>query len=139
MARGLGLVLWIVFAPAALGLLPHTFLWRHALPIEGVSGRLLADAMVHYLNLPGAAIVLALMVALSLYLATTFTLHTASEWIEAHFSFVRRIHERIQDWRIRRALAKAEKSAARAIPREPLQAGACLLEQARAESGGGGH
>jgi S-DNA-T family DNA segregation ATPase FtsK/SpoIIIE len=122
MARGLGLLLWIVFAPAALGLLPHTFLWRHALPIEGVSGRLLADAMVHYLNFPGAAIVLALMVALSLYLATTFSLHTASEWIEGHFSFIRRIHERIQDWRIQRALAKAEKSSLK-DQQEPLQSG----------------
>jgi DNA segregation ATPase FtsK/SpoIIIE, S-DNA-T family len=108
-ARFLGLALWIVFAPAAVGLLPRTFYWRHALPIEGVTGRLLSDAMVHYLNLPGATIVLALMVTMSLYLATTFTLHTASEWIESHFSFVRRIHERIQDWRIQRALARAEK------------------------------
>jgi S-DNA-T family DNA segregation ATPase FtsK/SpoIIIE len=108
-ARLLGLALWIVFAPAAVGLLPRTFYLRHALPIEGVTGRLLADAMVHYLNLPGATIVLALMVAMSLYLATTFTLHTASEWIESHFSFVRRIHERIQDWRIQRAVARAEK------------------------------
>ena len=40
--------------------------------------------MLHYLNLPGAAIVLTLMVALSLYLATTFTFHTAREWVEAH-------------------------------------------------------
>ena len=59
MARFLGLGLWVVFAPAAIGLLPRTFLWRHALPIEGVTGRLLADAMVQYLNLPGATIVLA--------------------------------------------------------------------------------
>jgi DNA segregation ATPase FtsK/SpoIIIE, S-DNA-T family len=108
-ARFLGLALWIVFAPAALGLLPHTLYWRHALPIEGVTGRLLSDLMVRYLNLPGATIVLALMVAMSLYLATTFTFHTASEWIEAHFSFVRKIHERIQERRIQRALAKAEK------------------------------
>jgi S-DNA-T family DNA segregation ATPase FtsK/SpoIIIE len=108
-ARFLGLALWIVFAPAAIGLLPRTLLWRNALPIEGVTGRLLADLMVNYLNLPGATIVLALMVALSLYLATTFTLHTASEWIDSHFSFLRRLHERIQDWRIQRAVAKAEK------------------------------
>ncbi len=33
--------------------------------------------MVRYLNLPGAAIVLTLMVAVSLYLATTFTFNTA--------------------------------------------------------------
>jgi S-DNA-T family DNA segregation ATPase FtsK/SpoIIIE len=108
-ARALGLALWIIFAPAALGLIPRTLLLRHAVPIEGVAGRLLADAMVHYLNLPGAAIVLALMVALSLYLTTTFTLHTASEWTDSHFSFLRRLHERMQERRIQRALAKAEK------------------------------
>ena len=69
--------------PAAIALLPGNLLWRRALPIEGVSGRLLADAMVQYLNLPGAVIVLALMVALSLYLATTFTFNTAREWMRA--------------------------------------------------------
>ena len=108
-ARFLGLGLWLVFAPAAIGLLPHTLYWRHALPIEGVTGRLLSDAMVHYLNLPGATIVLTLMVAMSLYLVTTFTFLTAREWIESHFSIVRRTHERIQEWRIQRAVAKAEK------------------------------
>ncbi len=108
-ARLLGLALWIVFAPAAIGLLPHTFFWRHALPIEGVTGRLLADAMVHYLNLPGASIVLALMVAMSLYLATTFTFHTASEWAETHLSLVRRITDKLSGWRARRALAREAK------------------------------
>ena len=110
-ARFLGLGLWIIFAPAAIALLPATFYWRHTLPIEGVSGRLLADAMVHYLNLPGASIVLALMVAMSLYLATTFTFHTASEWVDRHFSFVRRISDRYQDWKVRRATAREEKLA----------------------------
>jgi S-DNA-T family DNA segregation ATPase FtsK/SpoIIIE len=135
-ARLLGLALWIVFAPAAVGLLPRTFYWRHALPVEGVTGRLLADAMVHYLNLPGAAIVLALMVAMSLYLATTFTLHTAGEWIESHFSFVRRIHERIQDWRIQRAVARAEKRglADQVEPAEPSTLFANQREQTLAQA-----
>src|ERR1700678_1639381 len=105
-ARFLGLGLWVLFAPAAIGLLPHTFLWRHALPIEGVTGRLLADFMVHYLNLPGATIVLALMVAMSLYLATTFTFNTASEWASTHLSWIHRIVERFREWRARRAMAR---------------------------------
>ena len=63
-ARVLGLALWVIFAPAAIGLLPHRILWHSALPIEGVTGRLLADALISYLNLPGATIVLALMVAI---------------------------------------------------------------------------
>jgi len=109
-ARSLGLALWLIFAPAAIGLVPHPLLWRHTLPIEGVTGRLIADTMVHYLNLPGASIVVGLMVAISLYLASTFTLHTAREWAEAH-SF--QLTERLNDWRHRRALAKAEKRALR--------------------------
>jgi S-DNA-T family DNA segregation ATPase FtsK/SpoIIIE len=111
MARFLGLGLWVVFAPAAIGLLPRTLFWRHALPIEGVTGRLLADAMVHYLNLPGASIVLALMVLLSIYLATTFTFHTARQWMEEHFSLLRSLFDRLHNWRTRRALARAEKRA----------------------------
>ena len=103
-ARFTGLALWLVFAPALLGLLPRTLFWRHALPIEGVVGRLIADLLVQYLNLPGATIVLLLMVAMSLYLATTFTFLTAREWIEAHFSLVRRLHERWQERKVRRAV-----------------------------------
>ncbi|HEX3572528.1 MAG TPA: DNA translocase FtsK [Acidobacteriaceae bacterium] len=111
-ARLLGLGLWLLFAPAMLGLLPGTLYWRHALPIEGVTGRLIADVMVQYLNLPGATIVLTLLVAVSLYLATTFTFQTAREWLESHFSLVRRMHERWQERKIRRANAREEKRAA---------------------------
>ena len=93
-AKAIGLGMWVVFAPTAIALLPGHLLWRHSLPIEGVTGRILADAMVMYLNLPGACIVVALMVALSLYLATTFTFNTAREWAAARFGFV----QRTQDW-----------------------------------------
>ena len=102
-AKAIGLTLWIVFAPAAIGLLPGHLLWRNALPVEGITGRLLADAMVHYLNLPGASIVLALMVALSLYLATTFTFNTAREWATIRFGFIQAIWERWTNFRNRRA------------------------------------
>jgi S-DNA-T family DNA segregation ATPase FtsK/SpoIIIE len=134
MARLLGLGLWIVFAPAAIGLLPRTLFLRHALPIEGVTGRLLADAMVQYLNLPGASIVLALMVVMSVYLATTFTFHTAREWMETHFSLVRSLFDRLHSWRVRRALARAEKRALRrqsdSIEHAPALARSLTLEPA---------
>jgi DNA segregation ATPase FtsK/SpoIIIE, S-DNA-T family len=110
-AKSIGLLLWIVFAPAAIALLPGRLLWRHALPIAGVTGRLLADLMVHFLNLPGALIVLALMVALSLYLTTTFTFNTSREWAMLRFGFVQAIWQRWANWRNRRsnaALAEAE-------------------------------
>jgi S-DNA-T family DNA segregation ATPase FtsK/SpoIIIE len=109
LSRGLGIALWIVFAPAAIGLLPRDLLWQHSIPIEGVTGRLLADGMIQYLNLPGASIVLALMVALSLYLATTFTFHTSNEWLGHRFSFAYRWMERFRQWRYDRKLARQAK------------------------------
>jgi S-DNA-T family DNA segregation ATPase FtsK/SpoIIIE len=102
LAKSIGLGLWVVFGPAAIALLPGHILWRHTLPIEGVTGRLLADVMVQYLNLPGACIVVALMVALSLYLTTTFTFNTAREWSLVHFSFAQSLWERWVRWRSRR-------------------------------------
>ena len=93
-ARLLGLALWLVFAPAALALLPGHLLWRHALPISGLSGVLVAGALVQSLNLPGTSLVVALMVALSLYLVTTFSFNTAREWLTVHFAFVGVMRER---------------------------------------------
>jgi S-DNA-T family DNA segregation ATPase FtsK/SpoIIIE len=98
MAKTIGLGMWVVFAPAAIALLPGAMLWRNSLPVEGTSGRLLADFLVHYLNLPGAAIVLTLMVAVSLYLATTFTFNTAREWATIRFGFL----QRLWDWWVQR-------------------------------------
>ena len=98
----------MIFTPAAIALLPGSLLWQHSLPIEGTLGRLLADFMVHYLNLPGAAIVLTLMVAVSLYLATTFTFNTAREWATIRFGFV----QRLWDWWVQRHSRRAGAEAA---------------------------
>ncbi|MDE3104227.1 MAG: DNA translocase FtsK, partial [Acidobacteriota bacterium] len=108
-AKLIGLTLWVLFAPAAIALLPGHLLWRHALPIEGTTGHLLATTLVHYLNLPGASIVLGLMVAMSLYLASSFTFNTASEWAMIRFSFLYALAERWRTWRGRRAEARAER------------------------------
>ncbi len=102
LAKTIGLGLWVVFGPAAIALLPGDMMWRQALPIEGTTGRLLADFMVSYLNPPGAAIVLALMVALSLYLVTTFTFNTAREWATIRFGFM----QRLWDWWVQRRIGR---------------------------------
>ncbi len=107
-ARTLGVVLWVLFAPAAIALLPGHLRWRGALPIEGASGRLLGDAMVHFLNLPGACVVLALMVAGALYLASTFTFNSSGEWLSGHFSGLQRMAAWWSGLRVRRRAAAAE-------------------------------
>jgi S-DNA-T family DNA segregation ATPase FtsK/SpoIIIE len=100
--KAAGLALWMLFAPAAIALFPTHILWRHALPLEGIEGRLLADGMVQFLNLPGASILCALMVALSLYLTTTFTLSSARDWFSLHFGFASSLHQRYILWKQRR-------------------------------------
>ncbi len=102
LAKTLGLGLWVAFGPAAIAMLPGHLMWRGALPIEGTTGGLLANWMVRYLNAPGAAIVVALMVALSLYLATTFTFNTAREWATARFGFM----QRMWDWWVQRRVGR---------------------------------
>ncbi|MBS1814918.1 MAG: DNA translocase FtsK [Acidobacteria bacterium] len=102
LAKTIGLVLWTVFAPASLAMLPLHIRWRGALPLEGVTGRLVGDLLITLLNYPGACIVIALAVAVGLYLSTTFTFNTWREWTESRLAFVER-------WRERRLQKKLDK------------------------------
>ena len=68
--------------------MPGHLRWMHALPVEGLTGRLVVDSLVKYLNFPGAAIVIVSMVVISLYLSTTFSFSTAQQWLAIHFAFV---------------------------------------------------
>ena len=101
--KGIGLLLWLIFAPAGIALLPGHILWRGALPLSGVEGRLLADTLIHLLNTPGAIILTGLMVLLSLYLATSFAFGTAPEYFNGHFAFLRSGREKLALWRYRKA------------------------------------
>ncbi len=107
-AKGFGLVLWMVFAPATIALLPGEMLWRNALPVAGVEGRLLSEALIRLLNFPGAGILCGLMVALSLYLTTSFTLTSSGEWFVSHFGFIGGLQSRIFAWQHRRKDAAAD-------------------------------
>lgn len=115
-AKTTGLVLWLLFAPAAIALLPGHLLWRHAIPIAGVEGRILSDTLVRLMNLPGAATVCALMVAISLYLTTTFMLATAPSWFADHFRFVRATNAKLSQMKGRRAEDAAAASRRQASP-----------------------
>jgi S-DNA-T family DNA segregation ATPase FtsK/SpoIIIE len=101
-AKLIGLVLWLTFAPAAIALLPGDLLWRKAIPIAGVEGRILSEALVRIVNLPGTIMICGLMVALSLYLSTTFLLATARGWFTEHLSFIGATSARWQAWKHRK-------------------------------------
>ena len=116
-AKVSGVFLYLVFAPAIFGLMPGHLRWLHALPVEGLTGRLVVDSLVRYLNFPGAAIVVVSMVVISLYLSTTFSFNTARQWLAIHFAFVLVWRDRWRNWRSawaeKRAVARAEKNAAK--------------------------
>ncbi|HUZ05159.1 MAG TPA: DNA translocase FtsK [Acidobacteriaceae bacterium] len=98
-----GACLGLLFAPALFGLLPLHALWMHTIPLEGLVGRLMADLLLHYLNLPGACILTLTVIAAALYLTTTFSLDNARNWAAIRFAFVMAWRDRIRNWRQTRA------------------------------------
>jgi len=112
-AKLIGIVLCLVFAPALAGLLPGHLRFMYGLPIEGLTGRLASDALVQWLNFPGACVVAVSMVAIALYLSTTFSFNTAREWLAARFAFLFAWRDRWVNWRAARARAKELKTEAR--------------------------
>jgi S-DNA-T family DNA segregation ATPase FtsK/SpoIIIE len=56
-AKTLGATFLVLFIPALLSLLPWHFRWRGAAPVEGLLGRIIGDALMHYQSLAGATIV----------------------------------------------------------------------------------
>jgi DNA segregation ATPase FtsK/SpoIIIE, S-DNA-T family len=115
-----GFALYLVFAPAIFGLIPGHLRWMHALPIEGLTGRLVVDTLVQYLNFPGAAIVIGSMVVIALYLSTTFSFSTAQQWMAVRFAFVLAWRDRFRNWRSSRTKARLEKQAL-AQAQEPVK------------------
>jgi S-DNA-T family DNA segregation ATPase FtsK/SpoIIIE len=112
-AKWLGAFLWFIAAPTLLALLPWGWKLRHAVPVEGLLGRLLADAFVHYMNLAGATVAALAMAGIALYLATAFSITRARQWFAVHFAFVFAWADRYRNWRTNRAIAKEEKRASR--------------------------
>ncbi|HEX3470800.1 MAG TPA: DNA translocase FtsK [Silvibacterium sp.] len=112
-AKLIGIVLCLIFAPALAGLLPGHLHFMYGLPIEGLTGRLTSDALVQWLNFPGACVVAVSMVAIALYLSTTFSFNTAREWLAVRFAFLFAWRDRWMNWRAARARAKELKAEAR--------------------------
>ena len=108
-AKALGAAILLIFAPALLALLPWHMRWRHAVPVEGLLGRIVGDALLHYFNVVGAYIVSATVVAVALYLSTAFSFAAARVWVETRFAFLFAAWQRLQDWKAARAAKREEK------------------------------
>ena len=111
--RWTGVMLTLAFLPAVLGLLPWHWHWLHAVAIEGVVGRLIADMLTGYLNLTGAGIVAGVVAAGGLYLGSNFSFRAAWEWSQERSIQLSALHDRWRNWQADRADRRAEANAIR--------------------------
>jgi S-DNA-T family DNA segregation ATPase FtsK/SpoIIIE len=108
-AKSLGGVWLVIFVPALLALLPGHSRWMNAMPIEGLVGRVVGDLLIHYLNVAGAYIVCASVLAVALYLSTAFSFSAIQVWAPTRFAFVTALWNRYQDWQEERRKRQQQK------------------------------
>jgi S-DNA-T family DNA segregation ATPase FtsK/SpoIIIE len=108
-AKSMGAIWLLVFVPALLGLLPGHARWLGVIPMEGLVGRIVADVLIHYLNLAGAYIVCATILAVALYLTTAFSFASLRVWAPTRFAFAVALWNRYKDWQDDRAKRKMQK------------------------------
>jgi S-DNA-T family DNA segregation ATPase FtsK/SpoIIIE len=108
-AKSVGGIWLVVFIPALLALLPGHLRWLNVIPIEGLLGRIVGDVLIHYLNVAGAYIVCASVLAVALYLSTAFSFSSIRLWAPTRFAFVTALWNRYQDWQEERAKRQQQK------------------------------
>ncbi len=109
LAKSLGGIWLLMFLPAMLALLPGQLRWQHVIPIEGLLGRVVGDVLIHYLNIVGAYIVCATVLAVALYLSTAFSFSAIQLWAPTHLAFITALWNRYQDWQQERAKKRQQK------------------------------
>lgn len=119
--RWTGVILTLAFLPVIAGLLPWHWHWMHAMPVEGFTGRLMADLLTGYLNLTGATIVAGVMGAAGLYLGSNFSFRSAWEWSQERSIQLSAWHDRWRNWQADRSDRKAEREAIREAERGPSE------------------
>jgi S-DNA-T family DNA segregation ATPase FtsK/SpoIIIE len=108
-AKCLGAAILMIFSPALLAILPWHLRWQHAVPLEGLEGRIVGDVLLRYFNRLGAYIVCTAVIAVALYLSTAFSFAASRVWFQTRFAFVLALWQRFQDWRAARAAKRQQK------------------------------
>ncbi|HEY3707402.1 MAG TPA: DNA translocase FtsK 4TM domain-containing protein, partial [Terracidiphilus sp.] len=106
--RGTGAFLSLFFVPAVFALLPWHWHWVHAVPVEGVIGRLIAGVLVAWLNIQGAWVVAGVLAAAGIYFALSINFGAILQSIEDRWIGLQSLHDRWRNWREDRAERRAE-------------------------------
>jgi S-DNA-T family DNA segregation ATPase FtsK/SpoIIIE len=118
--RWIGTSLTLVFLPAVFGLLPWHWRWVHAVPVEGVVGRLMAGMLVVYLNIQGAWLVALALAACGLYFASAISFSVVRESLAEHWSSFSAWLDRRREQREAKAEMRAERDAQREEAKQPI-------------------
>jgi DNA segregation ATPase FtsK/SpoIIIE, S-DNA-T family len=118
--RWTGVILTLAFLPAIVALLPWRWHWMHAMPVEGFTGRLMADLLIGYFNITGAWIVASVLAAGGLYLGSNFSFRATWEWSQERSIQLSAWHDRWRNWQADRADQRAEREAIRQAERGPV-------------------
>jgi DNA segregation ATPase FtsK/SpoIIIE, S-DNA-T family len=106
--RWMGTALTILFLPSVLGLLPWHWHWMHAVPVEGVMGRVVSGTLVVYLNTQGAWLVSAVFAAVGVYFASNINFWKLKTQIEDRWLTLVAWHDRYRNWSDERAERKRD-------------------------------
>ncbi len=128
-----GAIGMVIFTSAFLGLLPWHWHWSHGAGMEGLLGRIVADALIHYLNLVGAYIVCVAAMVTATYLSTAFSLGELKLWSETRFAFAYAWWDRLQDWKKDREKRKAADALARKREQKTVVTAQLVPAKGRAE------
>ena len=112
-ARIIGLFLLLLVSCAALSLSPLQNLWMNTIDAGGVVGRLLAEALVGYLNLTGAILTLLAGAIVAPYLLTSSSLHGVLSWWASRRAQASLWRHSWQSWLQRQRERAARRRAAR--------------------------
>ena len=88
--------------------------------MEGLLGRVVGDFLIHYLNLAGAYIVCATVLAVALYLSTAFSFSTVQVWVPTRFAFAFALRDRWHEWLQERTKRKMQKELERRRAAKPV-------------------
>ena len=138
-AKSLGGIWLMIFIPALLALLPGQMRWLDVIPVEGLLGRVVGDVLIHYLNLAGAYIVSATVLAVALYLTTAFSFSALEVWAPTRFAFVMALWNRWKDWQEERRKRRQQKElekrriARPTVPTQLIQSRQAASQQLSAE------
>jgi S-DNA-T family DNA segregation ATPase FtsK/SpoIIIE len=109
LAKSVGGMWLLIFVPALLAILPGHVRWMGAIPIEGLTGRIVGDVLIRYLNVAGAYIVCTTVLAVALYLTTAFSFAAIQVWAPTRFAFVVALKDRFKDWQNERQRKRQQK------------------------------